>query len=69
MLLETSLIEEVLRANLGIKFGKLILREFELTTSVKHPQGRMVRKTTITEIIRNGQVITSHIKKGLISVI
>ena len=69
MLPEISTIEEALRAALGIKFGKLIFREFALTTSIKHPRGHMVRKTTITEIVRDGHVIKSHTKKGLINVI
>lgn len=69
MLTEISLIEEALREALGIRFGKLIVRECNVTTSVKNPLGLMVRKTTITEIVRDGHVIKRHTKKGLLNVI
>ena len=69
MLPDISLIEEALRSHFGIKYGKLTLKEFELTTSYKYPQGQIIRKTTITEIVRDGQVIKSYVKKGLANVI
>ena len=69
LLPDISAIEEALRAHLGIKYGKLTLKEFALTTTHKYPQGQIIRKTTITEIIRDGQVVKSYIKKGLVNVI
>ena len=69
MLPDISAIEEALSAHLGIKFGKLTQREFALTTTHKYPQGQIIRKTTITEIVRDGQVVKSYIKKGLVNVI
>ena len=69
MLPDISLIEEALRSHLGIKFGKLTLKEFAVTTTHKCPQGQIIRKTTITEIVRDGQVIKSYVKKGLVNVI
>ncbi len=69
MLPEISLIEEALRGHLGIKFGKLTLKEFNVTTTYKYPQGQMIRKTTITEIVRDGVVVKSFMKKGLVNVI
>ena len=62
MLPEISLLEEALRGHLGIKFGKLTLKEFNVTSTYKYPQGHMVRKTT--EIVRDGIVIKSYVKKG-----
>jgi hypothetical protein len=69
MLPNISDIEEALAQALGIKFGKITLKELEFTTSHKFPEGQMIRKTRITEIIRDGQVIKSYIKKGSFSVI
>jgi hypothetical protein len=69
MLPDISLLEEALRASLGIKFGKVTLKEFALTTSHKFPTGEIIRKTTITEIVRDGQIIKSYVKKGLVHVI
>ena len=69
MLPEISLIEEALRGHLGIKFGKLTLKEFNVTSTYKYPQGHMVRKTTITEIVRDGIVSKSYVKKGSAHVI
>ena len=69
MLPEISLIEEALRGHLGIKFGKLTLKVFNVTTTYKYPQGQMIRKTTITEIVRDGVVVKSFMKKGLVNVI
>ena len=69
LLPDISAIEEALRAHLGIKYGKLTQREFALTTTHKYPQGQIIRKTTITEIVRDGQVVKSYIKKGLVNVI
>jgi hypothetical protein len=69
MLPDISLIEEALRGHLGIKYGKLTLKEFAVTTTHKYPQGQIIRKTTITEIVRDGQVIKSYVKKGLVNVI
>ena len=60
MLPDISLIEEALRGHIGIKYGKLTLKEFALTTTHKYPQG---------QIIRDGQVVKSYIKKGLVNVI
>ncbi len=69
MLPEISLIEEAIRSHLGIKFGRLTLKEFDVTTTYKYPQGQMIRKTTITEIVRDGVVVKSFMKKGLVNVI
>jgi len=69
MLPNISLIEEALRGHLGIKYGKLTLKEFALTTTYKYPQGQIIRKTTITEIVRDEQVVKSYVKKGLVYII
>lgn len=69
MLPDSSAIEEALRAHLGIKYGKLTQKEFALTTTNKYPQGQIIRMTTINEIVRDGQVVKSYIKKGLVNVI
>jgi hypothetical protein len=63
MLPEISLLEEALRGHLGLKFGKLILKEFMLTSTYKYPQGHMIRKTTITEVVRDGIVTKIYKKK------
>ena len=69
LLPDISLIEEALRGHLGIKYGKLTLKEFAITTTHKYPQGQIIRKTTITEIVRDGHVIKSYVKKGLANVV
>jgi uncharacterized protein YdeI (YjbR/CyaY-like superfamily) len=69
LLPEISAIEEALRVHLVIKYGKLTQKEFALTTTHKYPQGQIIRMTTITEIVRDGQVVKSYIKKGLVNVI
>jgi hypothetical protein len=66
---EISPLEEALASVLGIKFGKLTFKQSELTTSHKFPQGEIIRKTRITEIIRDGEVIKRHIAKAVPSVI
>jgi hypothetical protein len=65
---EISLIEEALRNHLGAKFEKLTLKEFNVSRTFKYPQGQMIRKTTITEIVRDGVLIKSYVKKGSINV-
>jgi hypothetical protein len=65
---EFSIFEEALRYNLGFKFGKLTLKEFNMSRTCKYPQGRMIRKTTITEIARDGVLIKRYVKKGSINV-
>ena len=66
---EFSIFEEALRNNLGFKFGKLTLKEFNMSRTYKYPQGRMISKTTITEIARDGVLIKRYVKKGSINVI
>lgn len=65
---EFSIFEEALRNNLGFKFGKLTLKEFNMSRTYKYPQGRIIRKTTITEIARDGVLIKRYVKKGSINV-
>jgi hypothetical protein len=65
---EFSLIEEALRNHLGAKFGKLTLKELNVSRTFKYPQGQMIRKTTITEIVRDGVLIKRYVKKGSINV-
>ena len=65
---EISLIEEALRNHLGAKFGKLTLKEFNVSSTYKYPQGQIIRKTTITEIARDGVLIKRYVKKGSINV-
>ena len=69
MLPEISLLEETLRGHLGIKFGKLILREFNLTSTDKLPQGHMLRRTTFTGIVRDAIFTKGYVKKGSAHVI
>jgi hypothetical protein len=66
---EISLIEEALRNHLGAKFGILTLKEFNVNSTYKYPQGQIIRKTTITEIVRDGILIKRYVKKGSINVI
>jgi hypothetical protein len=68
LLPNSSAIEEALRAHLGAKFEKLTLKEFNVSRTYKYPQGQMIRKTTITEIVRDGVLIKSYVKKGSINV-
>jgi hypothetical protein len=65
---EISLIEEALRNHLGAKFEKLTLKEFNVSSTYKYPQGQMIRKTTITEILQDGVLIKRYVKKGSINV-
>jgi hypothetical protein len=65
---EISLIEEALRTHLGVKFEKSTLREFNVSRTYKYPQGQMIRKTTITEILQDGVLIKRYVKKGSINV-
>jgi hypothetical protein len=65
---EISLIEEALRNHLGAKFGKLTLKELNVSSTYKYPQGQMIRKTTITEILQDGVLIKRYVKKGSINV-
>jgi hypothetical protein len=65
---EISLIEEALRNHLGAKFGKLTLKAFNVSRTYKYPQGQMIRKTTITEILQDGVLIKRYVKKGSINV-
>ena len=65
---EISLIEEALRNHLGAKFGKLTLKELNVSSTYKYPQGQLIRKTTITEIARDGVLIKRYVKKGSIHV-
>jgi hypothetical protein len=65
---EISIFEEALRGNLGGKFGKLTLREFNVCSKYKYPERQMIRKTTTTEIVRDGVLIKRYEKKGSINV-
>lgn len=65
---EISLIEEALLNHLGVKFGKLSLKEFNVNSTYKYPQGQIIRKTTITEIVRDGVLIKRCVKKGSMNV-
>ena len=57
-----SKLEEALRQILGIEFGKLSFTQTEFEVSTKMPHGQILRKTTITEIVRDG-IITKHFEK------
>ena len=63
MLPDISLVEEALQSALGLKFGKLSLKEFSMTTTHKFPYGEIIRKTTISHVVRDGVVLKHHIKK------
>ena len=65
MSLNFSEIEELLKAFLGIKFGKASINTTEFEFSSKLPSGQMIRKTSITEIVRDGQVIKRYFSKGI----
>lgn len=65
---EFSIFEEALRNYFGAKFGKLTLKEFNVNSTYKYPQGQIIRKTTITEIVRDGVLIKRYVKKGSINV-
>ena len=65
---EISIFEEALRNHLGSKFGKLTFKEFNVSSTYKYPQGQLIRKTTITEIARDGVLIKRYVKKGSIHV-
>jgi len=65
---EISIFEEALSNHLRVKFGKLTLKEFNVSRTYKYPQGQMIRKTTITEIARDGVLIKRYVKKGSINV-
>ncbi len=65
---EISIFEEALRNHLGAKFGKLTLKELNVSSTYKYPQGQLIRKTTVTEIARDGVLIKRYVKKGSIHV-
>jgi hypothetical protein len=69
MLPDISLVEEALQSALGLKFGKLSLKEFSMTTTHKFPYGDIIRKTTISQVVRDGVVLKHYIKKEVSSVL
>ena len=69
MLPDISLVEEALQGALGLKFGKLSLKEFSMTTTHKFPQGEIIRKTTISHVVRDGVVLKHYMKKEVSSVL
>ena len=69
MLPDISLLEEALQGALGLKFGKLSLKEFSMTTTHKFPQGEIIRKTTISHAVRDGVVLKHYIKKEVLGVL
>ena len=69
MLPNYSTYEELLRYQSGIEFGKSTHSQFQLISTTKMPHGNLIRKTTITEIVRNGVVIKESITKDLTHVI
>jgi hypothetical protein len=69
MLPDISLLEEALQGALGLKFGKLSLKEFSMTTTHKFPQGEIIRKTTISHVVRDGVVLKHYIKKEVLGVL
>ena len=60
-----SNIEEALRKILGIEFGKLSFSQTEFKATTKMPHGQMLRKTVITEIVRDGKIIKKYEQKGV----
>ena len=66
---DISLVEEALQSALGLKFAKLSLKEFSMTTTYKFPQGDIIRKTTISHVVRDGVVLKHFIKKEVSSVL
>ena len=69
MLPNISSIEESLRQILGIEFGKLSFTQTEFEVTTKMPHGQMVRKTTITEIVRDGIITKKYVQKGIANVL
>lgn len=66
---QISDIEEKLRTILGIEFGQFSFTKTEFEVATKMPHGQMIRKTTITEIVRSGVITKKYEKKGIESVI
>lgn len=69
MLPDISPLEELLRNKLGIQFGKFSFNTTEFLVTTQMPHGQIVRKTTITEIVRDGVIVKKFEKKELDRVI